>query len=152
VSDLTEGEIEALREALDDEYRSWAIYDQVTHDFGDSPPFSHIRDAEARHIEALRVLFSRHGLSVPENPWLGRVPRFANVREACEAAVVAEIANAALYQRLFASTQSPDILAVFLNLQAASQERHLVAFQRCTQRAGDGGGGRHRRRGGRTRT
>lgn len=145
MNDLAEGEIVALREALDDEYRSWAIYDQVTHDFGDSPPFSHIRDAEARHVEALRVLFSRHGLPVPHNPWLGKVPRFANVSEACEAAVAAEIANAALYQRLFASTQRPDILAVFRNLQAASQQRHLVAFQRCTQRDG---GGRHRGSGG----
>lgn len=31
---LTEHEIEALREALDDEYHAWATYDQVIADFG----------------------------------------------------------------------------------------------------------------------
>ena len=32
---LTEHEIEALREALDDEYHAWATYDQVIADFGE---------------------------------------------------------------------------------------------------------------------
>jgi hypothetical protein len=145
MNELTEPEVYALHEALDDEYRAWATYDQVMCDFGDAPPFSNIRDAEARHIEALRVLYVRYGLPVPENPWPGKVERFASVREACEAGVTAEIANGALYERLLASTQRPDILAVFRNLQEASQQRHLQAFQRCAERGfGSGGGARHR--------
>jgi hypothetical protein len=147
---LDETEVRALHEALDDEYRAWATYDQVIADFGEVRPFSNIREAEARHIEALRVLFWRYGVAVPANPWLGKVTRYASLREACEAGVAAEIENAALYERLLASTRRADILTVFRNLREASQERHLPAFQRCVQSGpggGRGGGGmrRHRR-------
>lgn len=153
---LTEAEVDALRGALDDEYRAWATYDQVIADFGELPPFSHIREAEARHIDALRILFARYGVPVPENPWPGRVPRYGSVPEACAAGVAAEIDNAALYDRLLAATQRPDIRVVFRNLQEASQQRHLPAFERCAGGRGAGGpggsdgGARHRwRRGGR---
>ena len=140
MSELTQGEIRALHEALDDEYQAWTTYDQVIADFGEVRPFINIRDAEGRHIEALRTLFSRYGLPLPANPWPGKVPRYASVREACEAGVVAEVANGALYERLLSSTQRADILEVFRNLQEASQQRHLAAFQRCAQRTAGGGG------------
>jgi hypothetical protein len=144
-------EIQALHDALDDEYRAWATYDQVIADFGDAPPFSNIRDAEMRHIEALRTLFDLYDLPFPANTWPGRVARYTSVREACEAGVAAEIENGALYERLLASTQRPDFLAVFRNLQEASQQRHLPAFRRCVERGGGGGGrgGGGRRRAGR---
>jgi hypothetical protein len=141
---LDDSEVRLLHEALDDEYRAWATYGQVIADFGDVLPFTNIRDAERRHIEALLALFARYGLPVPDNPWPGRVERYASLREACEAGVAAEIANAALYDRLLAGTRRADILAVLRNLREASQERHLPAFQRCAQR-GAGGGARHRR-------
>ena len=136
---LAASEIEALREALDDEYRAWATYDQVVRDFGEVPPFSNIRTAEARHIEALCTLYARYDLAVPENPWPGKVTRYASLQEACAAGVAAEIENGALYERLLASTQRPDILTVFRNLQEASQQRHLPAFQRCAERSAGGG-------------
>jgi hypothetical protein len=79
---LTPIEIRALHEALDDEYQAWALYGQVIADFGEVRPFTNIREAEARHIEALLGLFSRYGLPVPANPWPGRVPRYASVKEA----------------------------------------------------------------------
>jgi len=145
MNDLNQAEIAALREALDDEYRAWAIYDQVIADFGEVRPFSNIREAEARHMEALRALFERYRLPVPENPWPGKVPRYASLQEACAAGVAAEIENGALYERLLASTQRPDILTVFRNLQEASQQRHLPAFQRCVERGAGGGGARQRR-------
>jgi len=150
---LTETEVRALNDALDDEYRAWATYDQVIADFGETRPFSNIRAAEARHIEALCAVFARHGLPVPENRWPGKVARYASLQAACEAGVAAEIANGALYERLLASTQRPDILRVFRNLQEASQERHLGAFQRCAQRGSRGGGhGAGHRGGARHRT
>jgi len=136
MSTLDESEISALHAALDDEYQAWATYDQVIRDFGLLRPFSNIRDAEARHIDALLGLFERYGVPVPTNPWPGRVERYPSLHEACVAAVAAEIANAALYARLLASTTRPDILAVFGNLQEASQQRHLRAFQRCVERRG----------------
>ncbi len=132
--DLAKIELEALHEALDDEYRAWATYDQVIDDFGPVRPFINIRDAEARHIEALGTLFQRYDLSMPENPWRGKTPRYASLEAACKAAVDAEVENGKLFERLLASTERPEILAVFRNLQDASQQRHLPAFQRCVDR------------------
>ncbi|MFA5924656.1 MAG: DUF2202 domain-containing protein [Methylococcaceae bacterium] len=147
MNNLTATEITALKEVLDDEYRSLAIYDQVLADFGEVRPFSNIREAESRHIEALCVLFARYGLPVPENPWTGKVDRYASLQAACEAGVTAEIANAEIYERLLQATERPDILTVFRNLRDASQQRHLPAFERCAQ--GSSGGGGHGRGAGR---
>lgn len=148
MSQLTEKEVHALHAALDDEYKAWATYDQVIADFGQVRPFSNIREAEGRHIEALRTLFVRYGLPVPANPWPGQVTRFASLQEACEAGVSDEIANAELYERLFEMTERPEILTVLHNLQAASQQRHLPAFQRCAEAGQGGNRGRRQHRGG----
>jgi len=131
---LTAAEVAALHEALDDEYHAWTTYDQVIADFGDVRPFSNIREAEARHIEALLNLFRRYDLDAPPNQWAGQARRYGTLHEACADAVAAEIANAALYDRLMASTRRADLLAVFGNLREASQERHLPAFRRCVAR------------------
>lgn len=131
---LNEREIAALEAALDDEYQAFSTYDQVTADFGDVLPFINIRDAEARHIQALLNVFDRYHLPAPRNPWPGKVKRYQRLRDACADAVQAEIANATLYDRLMASTKRPDLLAVFANLREASQERHLPAFRRCLSR------------------
>lgn len=143
---LTAVEIRALHEALDDEHRAWATYDQVIADFGPVRPFIHIRDAEARHAQALAGLFARYGLPLPANPWPGRVERYASLQDACRAAVAGEIDNGAMYERLLAATTRADIVAVLRRLQQASQQRHLPAFERCAQRGGEGGGGGRRLR------
>jgi hypothetical protein len=133
---LSEAEARALGEALDDEYRAWAIYDQVIRDFGSVRPFSNIRGSEARHIDALVRLFHRYGLTVPENRWPASVPRYATLGDACAAAVAGEVENDKLYERLLSSTNRPDILNVFQRLKEASQQRHLPAFRRCAERHG----------------
>jgi hypothetical protein len=143
---LDPGEQRALLEALDDEHRAWATYAQVLADFGEVRPFANIVESEARHIRALEALCVRYGVPVPENPWPGKVSRFASVHEACAAAVAAEVANAELYARLLAASRHDDLSAVFRNLQQASQERHLMAFRRCVARRGGAGSGRQRRR------
>lgn len=149
---LSESEIRALHEALDDEYRAFSTYDQITADFGEVPPFSNIREAKGRHIEALCILFARYEVPMPENPWPGKVERYTSLQAACQAGVAAEIANAEIYERLLKATERPDIQAVFRNLRDASQQRHLPAFQRCAQKSADsekhggrtGQRGRHR--------
>lgn len=148
MDELQEQEKAALLEALDDEYHAWATYDQVVKDFGVVPPFDQIREAEARHIEALCVLFARYRLTIPPNPWLGKVERYSTLQAACKAGVAAEVANGAMYERLLTSTERPDILRVLRHLQQASQQRHLPAFERCADRSGVAGRGR-RWRGGR---
>lgn len=147
MNSLTADDISVLRTALEDEYHSWATYDQVITDFGEARPFNNIRDAEARHIEALCTLFSRYGLAIPQNQWPGNVVRYDSLHAACEAAVAAETANVEMYKRLISQTQRPDIPEVLRKLQAASQQRHLVAFQRCVDRIADGRGGQGNRGG-----
>jgi hypothetical protein len=151
MNDLTIIEIQALHDALDDEYKAWATYNQVIADFGEVRPFINIRDTEGRHIEALKRLFVRYALVIPENPWPANVTQFGSLQEACAAGVSDEIDNAKLYERLFKSTERPDILTVLHNLHDASQERHLPAFQRCVAGRGAGGGcgkgQQHRRQG-----
>lgn len=133
-----------LLAAVDDEYKARATYEQVLVDFGDVRPFSNIVEAEQRHIDALVQIFARYGLDVPPDPWPGRVARYGSLSEACAAGVQAEIENAALYDRLLADTTREDLLDTYRNLQRASQENHLPAFQRCAERRegrGRGGGG-----------
>jgi hypothetical protein len=94
MTELKEAKIGALKEPLDDEYKAWATYGQVIADFDKVAPFRHIREVEARHTAALRTLFARYRLPMPENSWPGRVPRVAGLAEACAAGVAAEIENA----------------------------------------------------------
>jgi hypothetical protein len=139
-------EIQGLLRALNDEYHAWSTYDQVVRDFGSVNPFVNIRESEARHIELLRSLFRRYGVPIPPNPWLGSVPRFTSVVEACRAGVEGEIANRALYDELGESTSRDAILTAYGRLRAASEQRHLRAFTRCAAREGHGGRGAGRRR------
>lgn len=132
--DLTAGEVTALHEALEDEYKAWATYDQVIQDFGAVRPFVNIRESEARHVAALAALYERFALPMPRNDWPGRALRFENLRAACEAAVAGEVENELMYRRLLAATSTPIIRRVFERLRDASQQRHLPAFRRCLAR------------------
>ena len=137
---LSNKEIPVLLEALDDEYLAYVTYSQVIEDFGPIRPFINIREAEGRHITALLELFERYDIPIPDNPWPGKVDRYQSVEAACKAGVASEIANGEMYDRLIQNTQKEDVITVLKNLQAASQQRHLPAFQRCVER-GVGGSG-----------
>lgn len=131
--DLSESEEEALRLALDDEYKAWSVYEQVIADVGAVRPFTSVQMAEEKHIAALVTLFERYGLDVPGNEWPGDVPTFDTLLDACEAGVQAEIDNAALYDELFSMVDNADIIRVFSALQEASQTKHLLSFERCAR-------------------
>lgn len=140
---LADAEVIGLLRALNDEYHAWAVYGQVIADHGAVRPFTNIQRSEARHIERLLPLFEAYDvLPIPENHWPGQVPSFASVTAACAAGVEAEVVNVILYDALYASTAREDIVTVYRDLQRASQENHLPAFQRCA----DGGGGGARSR------
>lgn len=121
----------ALMEALQDEYRARARYAQVLERFGAVLPFTAIAAAEQRHIDALRLLFHRYGIPVPPDPWAGRVEYLPTLIAACEAGVVGEIENIALYESLLERELPSDVRQTFANLQRASREAHLPAFRRC---------------------
>ncbi len=126
--------VKALKMALDDEYRAKATYLKVIEDFGARRPFTSILDSEQRHINALIPFFTIYGEAIPANPYLGKIDSYASFKAACEAGVQAEMANVALYDSIFSMTDDPDLIAVFQNLQWASQNRHLRAFKRCANR------------------
>jgi hypothetical protein len=136
----------SLEEALHDEYKARALYTRIIEEFGEIRPFINIVDAESRHIQALLPLFHKYGLDIPEDDWAKRVEVPASVFDACQAGVDAEIENAEMYDRLLTNTADyPDVQAVLKQLQRASADNHLPAFQRCVERGGQGGGRQRRR-------
>jgi len=143
---------EALRAALDDEYKARATYRAVLDAFGAVRPFSNIVESEERHIQALTTLFDSHGFDVPRDPWKNRIAAPESVAAACAAGVEAEQENAALYEKLLEAAHGhPDVEEVFHNLLSASQKNHLPAFQRGVQRERGNGGGERTRSHGRQR-
>ncbi|MGD8607774.1 MAG: DUF2202 domain-containing protein [Myxococcales bacterium] len=143
---------EALHAALDDEYHARATYRAVLDAFGEVRPFINIVESEERHIEALKRQCEKHGIEIPSDQWVGRVSAPESLKQACDDAVKAERDNAALYEKLIeAAREHPDVQETFRRLQAASQQRHLPAFERAAGREeggsrGDRGGRRRRRR------
>ena len=141
-----------LTEALNDEYKARATYRLILNKFGDIPPFSNIVESESRHIEALSVLFHKYEIPIPNDTWQAKVEAPASILAACETGVEAEIENAAMYDRLLKLAEAyPDVQAVLRQLQRASQQNHLRAFQRCVARENNQGSpsetGRRRGRG-----
>jgi hypothetical protein len=128
---LTSAEIEALKLALNDEYHALAVYKSVIAKFGEVDPFIEIAASEQRHVDALVNQFYKHGLSVPENTWIGNVSPYESIQQACQAGVEAEIANVDLYDQLFSMTDDPSLTRVFGNLSKASMNSHLPQFEAC---------------------
>ncbi|MGD8361031.1 MAG: DUF2202 domain-containing protein [Gemmatimonadota bacterium] len=123
----------AMEVAIQDEYKAELVYLQVMEDFGSVPPFSNIVFAEERHSEALARLFQARGVDVPESKWdPSQIPSFSSLSEACRAGVTAEIENAEIYQGYLDLDLPADVRQVFESNQAASLERHLPAFERCS--------------------
>ncbi|MGJ0452977.1 MAG: ferritin-like domain-containing protein [Methylocystis sp.] len=138
--------IEALSEALDDEYKARATYRKVIERFGPVRPFVNIVEAEDRHVAAFLAQFRRLGATPPEDTWAPRVKAPESVEQACTDAVQAEIENDAMYSRLLEQVTDAQAHSVMLRLQDASRNQHLPAFRRCVERGGGGGGlGRGRR-------
>lgn len=125
--------VDALDEAIMDEYLAHATYDAVLNKLGSTRPFSRIIFAEERHISMLEYLYDKYDLPVPEDVLLGSVNVEDTRSENCQIGVEAEIANADLYRNelLPLVTDYPDITDTFTRLMDASQEKHLPAFEHC---------------------
>lgn len=141
---LSEAEVDALGEALKDERLAQAFYAKAIESFGERRPFSRIIEAEKRHENALLALYETYGLTPPVHDLEGAVSEVpATFAEACALAAKAEEENVALYDNILAVVTHDDVRATMTALQAASQERHLVAFRRHangTRGAGHGAG------------
>ena len=128
---LTEVESEALQSAILEEYGAYNLYQAVLVQYPDATTFATIAVAEQRHANILIRQAEKLGVEVPENPGLAAPVVFATLEDACQAAIAAEIADAALYDELMAVTTHTDLLRVYANLQRASLESHLPAFESC---------------------
>jgi hypothetical protein len=128
---LSTVEQDALNQAILEEYGALNLYQSVIAQFGNVYPFSQIASAEQQHINALTRQATKYGVVIPANPGLTTVPAFDTLSVACQAGTAAEIADAALYDDLKPVVTHTDILQVFNNLQSASFNSHLPAFQAC---------------------
>lgn len=132
----------ALALALEDEYRAEAMYTAVMDLHGEVRPFSNIIQAEKRHSERVRDEMTRLGIEYSDtNPFLGNIIAPATILEACQQGVDAEIENIALYEEILPTISDGQVKATLTDLQWASRERHLPAFQRCVDRGGEPGRG-----------
>jgi hypothetical protein len=128
---LSAAEKDALNQAILEEYGALNLYQSVIAQFGNVYPFSQIVRAEQQHINALTRQATKYGVTIPANPGLSSIPSFDTLSNACQAGAAAEIADAALYDDLRPVVTPADILQVFNNLQSASLNSHLPAFQTC---------------------
>lgn len=126
---------QALRIALYDEYAARAFYAAAVQAFGAQPPFANIVRAEEQHIAALGALCQRYGVPRPLDPFPAEVMVSPSWRANLERGVAGEIANIRLYDYLSRQVVEPDVRQVFANLQAASRDNHLPAFQRALEKA-----------------
>lgn len=142
-----QGVAEAIHAALDDEYRAAAFYGAVIQKFGAVRPFVNIIEAERRHARRLESLLEAANAPIPPNSYASgeksAPPVPATLVEACRIGVESEIENAALYdEKLIPAAKGyPEVEAAMRDLRAASQDKHLPAFQRCAERGGRGGAG-----------
>jgi len=128
---LTTEEKEGLTKAILEEYKAFNLYQSVIQQLGSVIPFDQIAASEQQHITALIRQAEKYGVAVPSNSGLDTTPVFSDQASACQAGVKAEIEDAALYDTLKNITSHDDLLRVYSNLQQASLQNHLVAFQTC---------------------
>lgn len=124
---------EALFSA-DGEYAAFATYQAVIDKFGPVEPFANIAASEQNHIDALKRQLVRLGVTVPDNPYLGKIGAPATLKEAATAGVLGEQHNIAMYDRLMNGAAGDAVLTeVLVSLRDASQKHHLPAFERAAR-------------------
>ena len=127
----------SILEGIADERKTEAVYRAVIAKHGQIRPFTNAVRAEDRHARFLETLLTSRGLAVPESKVAETGPVPATALEACEAALVSERQNVALYDRLLASGPLPqDVKGAFEHNRWASLEHHIPAFERCVARGG----------------
>lgn len=129
---LSDAEIEGLVRAIEEEFGAQALYQSVLDKFGNVSPFNDIVLSEAKHASALINQARKYGIPVPQFPSSEGLSAFETVDEACQAGVDAEIADAELYDELMSFTTNSALLRVYTNLQKATLDSHLPAFEDCS--------------------
>ncbi len=128
---------QAVRIALYDEYAARSFYQRVAEAYGGRQPFARIARSEAQHIAALSAICDRLGISRPLDPFPEETVIESGWLANCNRAIAGEVANVRLYAGLLEVVRDAGVIRVFRNLQAASYENHLPAFQQAARLAAD---------------
>jgi len=128
---LSAAEQDALNQAILEEYGAYNTYQAIIANLGDVYPFSRIVNVEQQHVNVLLRLAQRYGVTPPANPGLEAPLAVNTLADACGIGVAAEISDADLYTELLKVVTHADVQQVFTNLQQASLQQHLPAFQAC---------------------
>lgn len=135
-----EGTNEALAwEALmgpDGEYAAAASYDAVLQQFGAVEPYATIYEAEIRHANALTRQLERAGVTVPANPYMGKIAAPDSLTSAAEAWAEGEILNVEMYDVLLQQSTDENLTKVLNNLRSASLNSHLPLFEKAAANGG----------------
>lgn len=119
------------------EYAASAQYQAVVDEFGPVEPYVSIQAAEEQHVDALTRQLERLGVTVPPNPYTGRISAPTDLEAAATAWAAWETENIALYDRLLEEVRGDEPLTrVFTNLRSASQEIHLPTFEAAAANGG----------------
>ena len=128
---LSDQEAADLVEAIQEEYTAMNTYLAVIDELGDVQPFSRIAQSEQQHANALIRVAERFGVEVPENTGEVADIEWSTLEEACQLGVTFEQIDADLYEELLPNTTNPILIRVYTNLQRASLNNHLPAFEAC---------------------
>ncbi len=128
---LSEQEAADLALAIQEEYTAMNTYQAILSELGEVGPFSRIARSEQMHVNALIRVAERYGVEVPENAGAIADIEWATFEEACQLGVTFEQLDADLYDELLPNTTNPALIRVYTNLQRASLNNHLPAFEAC---------------------
>jgi len=129
---------ETLLRSLDDTYTAIALYTGALDRLGAVVPFINIVRTEQHYLAALKALFDKYGVAIPENDKFSRAlpPEGISLTDACATLLEFERRSVAQYENtlLPRAAQHPDIMKVFTALARASRELHVPALARCAER------------------
>lgn len=128
---LSEQEAADLAAAIQEEYTAMNTYQAIMDELGEIQPFARIARSEQQHVNALIRVAERFGVEVPENAGEIADIEWSTFEEACQLGVTFEQIDADLYDELLPNTTNPMLIRVYTNLQRASLEQHLPAFEAC---------------------
>ena len=130
---------EALLQSLGDTYTAIALYSGAMERLGPVMPFINIVRTEQHYLAALKALFDKYGVAIPENDKFSRAlpPKGITFSDACATLLEFERSSVVLYEDtlLPRAAAYPDILKVFTAFARASRTLHMPALARCAEEA-----------------
>lgn len=122
-----------LMYAVQDEYLAHGEYLAIVDKFGSQKPYTNIISAEETHLAYLKEVYLAYGLDFPADESAGHIVVPANLLEAAETGVQAEIDNIAMYELFLTYDLPENVFEVFSALKSGS-DSHLLSFQKQVDR------------------